>query len=211
MRVAILGLGRMGKGLARRLAGKVELSLAARSPQDAVALAESLGAEVSVRDNKRAVADAEIVILALRYPDVFVEIESGTDFTGKVIVDITNPLKPDFSGMTIGFDSSAAEEIQKAAPGARVVKAYNTIFSPLLDLPAKETADLPVFLSSDDADAANRVAELVRLSGFAPEPIGALTTARLTEPLGMLNIHMGFALKKGMHIAPTWVELAAPA
>ena len=48
---------------------------------------------------------------------------------GKVVIDITNPLTADYMGLTIGHDTSAAEEIAKAVPGAEVIKAFNTVFA----------------------------------------------------------------------------------
>ena len=204
---AIIGLGKMGKGLAKRLAGKTDLVLGSRDLDAASALAASIG-NAAVSAPEEAAARADIVIVALPYAAAL-EFVRSTDLSGKVVVDISNPLKPDFSGLTIGHTTSAAEELQAAAPLARVVKGYNTIFASLFDLPASATATIPVFVAGNDDAAVGAVAALVALSGFAVEKTGTLDAARLVEPLGMLNIRLGYGLGQGTAIAPSWTRLAA--
>lgn len=205
MTTAILGLGNMGKGLAKRLAGKTELVLGASNAAAAADFANALGA--SVTDYRSAVLAADTVILALPYP-VALELAKSLPLAGKIVIDISNPVKADYSGLSIGHTTSAAEEIAKAAPGARVVKAYNTIFASLFDTPAETTANVPVFLAGDDAAAVDAVAGLVTASGFAVEKVGGLDGARLVEPVGMLNIRFGYGLGQGTAIAPNWLKLA---
>lgn len=204
MTTAILGLGNMGKGLAARLSGKTDLILAARDPASAADLAKSTGARAM--GYKEAVAAADIIVVALPYP-VALETVKGLDLAGKVVVDMTNPLKPDFSGMSLGYTTSAAEEIAKLAPGAKVVKAFNTIFAALFSKAPAETAKVAVFLAGDDAAAVDAVADLTTKSGFFPERCGTLDAARLIEPVGMLNIKLGFMMGKGVNIAPVWVDV----
>ena len=205
MTIAIIGLGHMGKGLAQRLAGKTDLVLGARDEATATAFAATLGGKAEVTSLEAAAAKADIVVLALPYA-------AGLDFAkspalaGKILVDISNPIKPDFSGMTLGFTTSAAEQLQAAAPQSQVVKAYNTIFSSLFALPAAQTAAVPVFLAGNDEAAVAKVAELVELSGFAVEKAGTLEAARLIEPVGMLNIKLAFG-GLGTAIAPSWVRV----
>ena len=203
---AILGLGNMGKGLAQRLAGKTELVLGASNPAAATEFAASVGATGT--DYKSAVLAADIVVLALPY-GAALELAGKLPLNGKIVVDISNPVKADFSGLAIGHTTSAAEELQAAAPSAKVVKGYNTIFASLFDTPASATANVPVFLAGNDAAAVDAVAELVTASGFAVEKVGGLDGARLVEPVGMLNIRFGYGLGQGTAIAPTWLKLAA--
>ena len=128
---------------------------------------------------------------------------------GKVVVDISNPVTPDFSGLKIGHSTSAAEQIQGAAPGAKVVKAFNTIFAGLFAAPVAETRGVPVFVAGNDEAAVAQVGDLARKAGFSVENAGTLDAARLIEPVGMLNIRFGYGLGKGTAIAPAWVKLAA--
>ena len=59
-------------------------------------------------------------------------LRAAGDLDGKVVVDITNPLTADYMELTIGHQTSAAEEIQKDFPKARVVKAFNSVFAQVL-------------------------------------------------------------------------------
>jgi predicted dinucleotide-binding enzyme len=205
---AIIGLGNMGKGLAKRLAGKTNLVLASRDGAAATAFAATLPAGVRVLDQAAAIAAADIVVLALPYAAAL-EAAANPALAGKIVLDISNPLKADFSGLTIGHTTSAAEELQAAAPSAKVVKGFNTIFASLFELPAAQTAAIPVFVAGNDEAAVAAVAELVGLAGFAVEKTGGLDAARLIEPLGMLNIRLGYGLGQGTSIAPSWTKLAA--
>lgn len=202
--VAIIGLGNMGKGLARRLSGHTDLILGTRDEQAANAFAAQLDGVVAVSDQAEAAQRADLVIVALPYAAAL-DFVRQTDLAGKIVVDITNPLKADFSGLTIGHTSSAAEELQALAAGARVVKAYNTIFADLFNLPREQTRAIPVFLAGNDEAAVATTEQLVLASGFAVEKAGGLDGARLVEPLGMLNIRLGFHLGRGTGIAPAWL------
>jgi predicted dinucleotide-binding enzyme len=194
--IAILGQGNMGRGLAARLAGNATLKLGARQPQSGqIGYAE-------------AIDGADIVVLALPY-DAAIEAARTLDLNGKVVLDMTNPITADFSGLKLGHTTSAAEELQQAAPGARVVKAFNTIFASLFDAPRAATAQVPVFVAGNDEAAVSAVAGLVQSAGFAVERTGALDAARLIEPVGMLNIRLGYGLGHGTSIAPTWLRVAA--
>lgn len=206
--IAIIGLGNMGKGLAKRLAGKVDLVLASRALNAANAFAATLPAGVTVAEQDVAIAKADVVVLALPF-DAALATASNPALKGKVIIDITNPVKADFSGLSIGHTTSAAEQIQAAAPGARVVKGFNSIFAGLFDLPSEQTADVPVFVAGDDEAAVAAVANLAIKAGFAVEKTGGLDAARLLEPLGMLNIRFGYGLGRGTSIAPKWATLGA--
>jgi 8-hydroxy-5-deazaflavin:NADPH oxidoreductase len=191
MNTAIIGLGNMGKSLAKRLAGNTELTVASRDAAAAAAFAAGLKnvKSASVSD---AVAGADIVILALPYAAAL-EAAALPALKGKIVVDISNPVKPDFSGLAIGHTTSAAEEIQKAASGSQVVKAFNTIFAGVFEQSAASTKSVPVFLAGNDEASVNAVADLVGKAGFAVEKTGGLDAAKLLEPA----------------IAPNWLAIAA--
>jgi 8-hydroxy-5-deazaflavin:NADPH oxidoreductase len=206
MKIAIIGLGNMGKGIAARLAGKADLTLAARNEAAAAAVAATLPGTKSA-SIATAINGADIVVLATHYAAAL-ELAALPALQGKIVVDISNPVKPDFSGLLLGHDSSAAEEIQAVAKGAHVVKAFNTIFAGLFDAPAAATSAVPVFLAGNDAASVDAVAALVTSAGFAVEKTGGLDAARLLEHVGMLNIRFGYGLGRGTAIAPTWTVVA---
>ena len=126
-----------------------------------------------------------------------------------IVIDITNPLAADFSGLTIGHSTSAAEEIQKNAPAARIVKAFNTVFASVLQNDGKAGGQpATVFVAGDDEDALNAVANIARSAGFRSVNAGGLASARYLEPVAGFNIALGYGLGHGTDIAPTWQGIA---
>lgn len=104
------------------------------------------------------------------------------------------------SGLAIGHTTSAAEEIAKALDGARVVKAFNTVFAQVLG--DGRTTGVQVFYAGDDENAKRTVRSLIDSLRFEPIDAGPLRNARLLEPIGMLNIYLGYMAKMGTDIAP---------
>ncbi len=209
MTIAIIGAGNIGSGLARTFGRTHQVTVADKNPALASALAEKLQSEGLKVDNQAvslAVERADIVILSIPFGAVNAIADSG-DFTGKIVVDVTNPLKEDFSGLVLGFDTSAAEEIAKILGTAKVVKAFNTVFAQIYDhaLDFGGRA-VPTFIAADDTEAKEKVVELAREAGFDPVDAGPLTNARYLEPLGYLNIQFGYMLGHGTQIAPAWLS-----
>ncbi|WP_319410285.1 NADPH-dependent F420 reductase [uncultured Cohaesibacter sp.] len=210
MQVAILGAGSMGSGLASLIAtAGHEVTIGARDIAKAVSAAEAAGSSVNGGGIAAASQSADIIILALPYGAVPAVLKEAGDLTGKVVIDITNPITEDFKGLTVGHTSSAAEEIQKFIPSASVVKAFNTIFAALLPSEARANAALQVFVASDEDGAKQTVTELVSSIGFEPVDAGPLANARFLEPIGEMNIHFGFFLGRGPTVAPAWIAPSA--
>lgn len=188
MKIAIIGNGNVGSGLAAALA-KTDHDVAAYGQDD------DLGA---------AVGEADVVILATPYGTA-ADLAGKADFSGKVVVDVSNPVTEDFSGLQVGHDSSAAEEIAALLPGATVVKAFNTVFAQHYGHGLK-IGDQPVqtFVAGDDESARQTVEALATEIGLEPVDAGPLNNARYLEPLGFMNIQFGYVLGKGTEIAPRW-------
>jgi predicted dinucleotide-binding enzyme len=109
----------------------------------------------------------------------------GNQLDGKVVVDIANPVDIEtFDGLVTPPDSSAAEEIAKKAPGAKVVKAFNTTFAGTLVDGKVGSQTLDVFIAGDDEDAKETVAELAGAGGLNPIDAGPPKRARELERLG---------------------------
>jgi predicted dinucleotide-binding enzyme len=207
MNIAIIGTGNIGSGLATVVA-KTNNSVVVADRKGGEELAARLkeqGLLVQATDIKNAVAGAEIVILAVPYGAV-AGLADAADFTGKIVVDVTNPVTDDFSGLQLGHETSAAEEIEKAFKGARVVKAFNTVFAQIyaegLTLGGKP---VQTFVAADDASAKAAVLALANEVGFDARDAGALKNARYIEPLAYLNIQFGYMLGRGTLIAPVWL------
>ena len=109
--------------------------------------------------------------------------------------------------------TSAAEEIQRAVPGAKIVKAFNTVFSAVLGSQPGPDSKVQVFYAGHNAGAKDTVRLLIESIGFEPVDGGPLANARYLEPLGMLNIWMGYVGGRGTNVAPRWDTAAtlAPA
>lgn len=132
MSVAIIGTGKMGSGFARLLASQgVEVIIGGRDAAKAAQLAQEVGGGARGTDIASAVKCAELIILAVYYQKMDEAIRAAGDLKDKVLVDISNPITEDFKDLLIGHQTSAAEEIQKLAPNAKVVKAYTTLLEAL--------------------------------------------------------------------------------
>ena len=206
MNVTLIGTGNMGSALAKHLvAARHSLTLTGRDTAKGGALAQSTGAKF---ESDAPAKGAEVVIVATGYGDAISALRNAGDLTGKTIIDITNPLTPDYMGLTVGHSTSAAEEIQKAFPSAHVVKAFNTVFAQVLASgPTLSGVTVPVYLAGDDAGAKAVVEGLVKSMGFSAVDAGGLKNARYLEPLGGLNIYFGYGAGRGTSIAPVWIGI----
>ncbi|MFZ6778787.1 NADPH-dependent F420 reductase [Undibacterium sp. Ji83W] len=208
MKIAVIGTGNMGTALASLFSEvNLDVVIGHREPANAAALAAKLGAHVQAGGIEAACRLADIVFLALPFGAVADVLQAAGDLSGKVIVDITNPISADFKNLLIGHTTSAAEEIQALAPTAKVVKAFNTIFAQLLPVEARKQNILQVFVASDDAIAKDAVSQLVSKVGFEAIDAGPLSNSRFIEPIGEMNIHFGYFLGWGPTAAPTWTRL----
>lgn len=208
MNVAILGTGNMGAGLAALLAtANHEVAIGARDPAKAAALAEKIGHGAIGGGLTAAVKLADVVILALPYGAIADALKIAGDLSGKVLIDISNPITADFKALEIGHTTSAAEEIQKLAPKAIVVKAFNTIFAQLLPRDARNGKTLQVFVAGDIDVAKKQVSQIAQVLGFEPIDAGPLSNSRFIEPIGEMNIHFGYFLGQGPAVAPAWIRV----
>ena len=210
MKVTVLGSGNMGAAFVKQLsrAGH-QVTVTARNLDKALAVAQANPGAVAVAP-AGAAASADAIVLATGYGDAVSALQSLGDLRGKVVVDITNPLTADYMGLTLGHSTSAAEEIAKAAPGAEVVKAFNTVFAQVLtdgaDFGNGQT--VTVFVASDSERAKQTATALAQSMGFATVDAGGLKNARYLEPVAGFNIYLGYGAGLGTSIAPTWIQRA---
>lgn len=175
--VSIIGTGNMGQAIARVVT----------AGGNAV---EHLGPE----DAERA-PGGDVVVLAVPYPAVSDVLAAHAEhLTGKVVVDITNPLDfQTFDSLTVPADSSAAAEIAAAVPGARVLKAFNTTFAATLATGTVGDDSTTVLIAGDDAEAKDLLAAVVTAGGLRAVDAGPLRRARELEALGFLQITLAAA------------------
>ncbi|NGZ86384.1 NADPH-dependent F420 reductase [Duganella aceris] len=184
--ISIIGAGGMATAIAGRVikAGQT-VEVIVRDPAKAQAFAGQLGAGATT-GTYGATPTGDIVILAVPYSGAAPVIaDFGEALTGKVVIDITNPVASDLSGLVTPSGSSGAQETAKGlAAGAHVVKAFNTLFGPVL----AKGGQLDAFMAGDDAGAKARVAAFLESLGLRPLDIGALHMAQTLESLGLLMI-----------------------
>jgi predicted dinucleotide-binding enzyme len=206
MTLTIVGYGNVGSGLAKQFvkAGH-QVTLTGRSLDKAQAVAESLGAQALPID--QAAKNVEVLVLAVPYDQAPAALATLGDLKGKVIVDVSNPLTADYMGLTVGFSSSAAEEIAKLVPTAHVVKAFNTLFAQVMHEGAGfGDAKGSVFFAGDEAKAKDTVQALIESIDFDAVDAGGLKNARYLEPVAGLNIYFGYGAGLGTQIAPAWLK-----
>jgi predicted dinucleotide-binding enzyme len=198
MSISIIGTGSMASALAgRALAGGNAVEIIGRDATKAEELAGALGGATVGPAGAAPVGD--IVILAVPYASALAVIgEYGDALTGKVIVDITNPITPDFTGFLTPEGSFGAQEIAKAAPAdALVVKAFNTLPSDVLAAGSAAGRPLDVFIAGDDALAKEDVSAFVESLGMRPLDTGPLSMARALEHATLL--HLGLVTHSVKH------------
>ncbi|WP_053160537.1 NADPH-dependent F420 reductase [Pseudomonas sp. P1.8] len=208
MKITVIGTGNMGSGFAKQLsAAGHSVRVTGRDILKAEALADQYP-NVSAHGAAEALADSEVVVIATGYVDAVPALQSLGDLGGKIVIDITNPLSADYMSLTMGHDTSAAEEIAKALPQVHIVKAFNTLFAQVLvDGPKFENEQRgSVFVAADNERAKQTAVSLAQSMGWNTVDAGGLVNARYLEPLAGLNIYLGYGAGLGTSIAPVWLN-----
>jgi len=196
MNVTIIGAGNMGRGIGTRaVAGGHSVTFVDANPETAEKAAADVrtsaknGAKVSTASLGDAVL-GDVVVLAVWYgTNIEIAKQLGAKLAGKVVVDIANPLNSTYDGLATAPDSSSAEDLAKVvAPGAKVVKAFNTTFAGTLLAGQVAGQPLDVFIAGDDSEAKARVSQLVTDGGMRAIDTGALHRARQIESMQLLQI-----------------------
>lgn len=207
MKLGVIGSGNIGKGIGS-WAAKLgyDVTFSAKTEAGAKAAAQAAGHSAKAGNVRGAVEAADLVLLAVPYgavKQVLTEIKPLLG--GKTVIDVTNALSADFSSLTLGFTTSAAEEIAKLVPDAHVVKAFNTVFAQVYasQNPMIHGKAISVFVAGDNKEATEKVQTLIAKMGFDMVNAGPLKSARNIEPLAMLNISLGYGQGLGTSIGFT--------
>jgi predicted dinucleotide-binding enzyme len=188
---AIIGTGNVGKALGTsflRAGHKVTyIASTAASTQEAVRIVGGESAD-SIAD---AVRDADAIVLAIPYSAVEqVATELAPVVGDKLVIDVTNPLNADSTGLATREGQSAAEYIAELLPGARVVKAFNTLFASVQENPNTHGVEIDALFATDDARAREQTADLLRTLSFRPVFVGPLARAHELESIAFMNISL---------------------
>ena len=178
MSYSIIGAGKVGQAIARAFARKgIEVAIASRrSPEALAPVAKAIGPTIIPKSLQDAVK-AEIVLLAVPFGTQKDVAKAGKSWQGKIVIDVTNAygVAPEELG---NLPSSVV--ISQAFPGARLVKAFNSLTAETLaEDPNVKGGRRVVFLSSDDESAASEVAALIEQLDFAPVQLGKLAEGGL--------------------------------
>jgi 8-hydroxy-5-deazaflavin:NADPH oxidoreductase len=207
MNIAIIGTGNVGQALgASFIRAGHTVTYAAQDTTKTTKVAAATGA-AAASSPAVAVAATDVVVIAVPWgPAEGVAREIASAVNGKVVIDATNPLKADYSGLAT---DNGAEQLAALLPGARVVKAFNTLFASVQANPETHGTTVDGLFATDDETARATVAELLASIGLRPVHVGPLAAARELEALAWLNIRLNMITNGDWQ--STYVLVGAPA
>ena len=188
MKIGMIGAGEVAISIARYALGAgCEVLLSSRRPESALtSIVAELGAGASSGTIRQA-ASADIVLLAVPWPNVEAALADLPPWNGRILIDATNPfasVEPELVLADLG-DRGASEIVADWAPGARVVKAFNSI--PMIHFnagPRLGDARRVLFLSGDDVEAKAQIGGLIERFGFAVIDLGGLRAGGRMQQAG---------------------------
>jgi 8-hydroxy-5-deazaflavin:NADPH oxidoreductase len=200
MKIGIIGGGNIASGLSKFWAknGHELMFSFSRDEQKLKELAASVSATAQVGTSAAAVQFADVVLLAVPWSAVSEALQAAGSLEGKILFSCVNALKPELSGMAVGTTTSAAEEIAKLAPGARVVEGL-PLFAEVLQSgdTSFNGAKATVFYCGDDTEAKTIVAGLLEETAVEAIDVGGISMARYIEPAMMLLIQLASMQQMG--------------
>src|SRR3990172_5235149 len=205
MNIGIIGAGTVGGTLGRAWARRGhQILYGVRDPSEGRVreLREKLGADAKVGTGAGAAAFGEVILLATPWSGTEQALRSAGNLSGKIVLDATNPLKADLSGLALGHTTSGGEQVAAWAAGAKVVKIFNTTgFGNMENPKYGETAATMFYCGGDEAAKAaggrgggggGGGARLAADLGFELVDAGPLAQARTLEPLALLWISLAY-------------------
>ena len=190
MNIGILGAGNVGGTLGEAFAKvghNVCFGVRDAGSAEVKALLDRMQGRGSAGSLADAAAFGTVVVNALPWGAVK-DALLPLDLKGKTLLDCTNPLMPDLAGLEVGTTTSGGEQVASWAPGASVVKIFNTTGYDNMADPTYKGQGISMFYCGDDADAKKIAAGLAQEIGFSPMDAGPLTNARVLEPYALLWI-----------------------
>jgi predicted dinucleotide-binding enzyme len=202
MRIAVIGSGSVGAGLARSWSGLGHsVVIGSRSPESEriIELVASIGNGVSAAGLAESAVEADVIVMAVPWSAAEVSVAALGDLSGRVIIDAMNPFVKGLN-LGIGHTSSGGEQLAEWASAAHVVKALNIVDARLLDGRQLDDREISIPICGDDAEAKSVVAGLIGELGFDVIDAGKLEISRLLEPLCLLMIKLSMKKSLGAEI-----------
>lgn len=213
MRIGILGSGLMGGKLGTIFtsAGHEVVFSYARSRQKLEQLASEAGDKARAGTPAEAVAQADVVLLAVHWTRVDEVLAQAGPLAGKILLSCSMPMSADDSELVIGHTSSGAEALAAKMPDAHVVSAFTTapseVFFPVFERRGQKTPPDLVYCGDHKA-AKHTVAGLIRDVGFNPVDLGELAMARHVEPFVLLVARIAYNGQGGPELAYRFEHLS---
>ncbi len=204
VKVGVLGSGDVGKVLAGGfLKLGHEVKIGSRSPEKLSEWEAGAGEGASTGTFADAAKFGDIIVLATlgEGAQSAIEMAGAANFDGKVVIDATNPL--DFSTgapqLSIGFNDSLGERVQRWLPKARIVKAFNTVGNPHMIHPDFPGGPPTMFIAGNDPDAKELVTQVCEAWGWEVADLGGIEASRYLEPMCMAWVVYGIRTGQWNH------------
>ena len=196
MKIGILGAGNIGGNLGRRWAAAGHtIRFGVPDPAKSKALVDEIGNGAAAGDVASACAFGEVVVLSVPWGAVPAALGAAGDLKGKVLIDATNAVKW-ADGPEPAVEGASVQKVKEMCPGARVVKAFNTLGAEHILDPKVGGLPADVFICTDDEAARATVRKLAEEIGFSVVDMGPLRNALLTEHIALAWIYL--AMKGGL-------------
>jgi predicted dinucleotide-binding enzyme len=162
----------------------------------------SIGPAAAADDVAGAAAAGEVVVLATPWAATEQALrQASSNLADKILIDCTNPLKPDLSGVLVGLNDSGGEQVARWAPRAMVFKTLNQTGFENMTGPSFQGGKPAMFVCGNDDRSKPVVIDLISQLGFEVIDAGVLSVCRMLEPYALLWIHMAHVRKLGTHFA----------
>lgn len=199
MKIGILGSGDVGKALARGFASRNhEVMISSREPGKLQDFVSGQGGKIRSGSFEEAARFGELIVIATLFSGTkhALELAGPANCSGKAVIDCTNPLRFEEGKMpqlSLGFDNSAGEEVQRWLPGAKVVKAFNIIGNQFMVDPQLPGGPPTMFIAGNDDAAKKTVTQLIESLGWqgAVSDLGGIEESRYLEPMCIVWVHYG--------------------
>lgn len=204
MKIGIIGAGMVGGSLAAGWAHHDhDLVIGVRNASDPRhrKLVDACRGQASLGTVRDAATFGPVVALATPWISTEDALQAAGDLSGRILLDCTNPFSHDASGLLLGRDGSGGEQVARWAPGARVVKIFNSTGHGNMVDPLYPEGAATMLYCGDDNEAKALASELAADLGFEPIDAGPLVKARLLEPLALLWLTLAFERDLGTNLA----------
>jgi 8-hydroxy-5-deazaflavin:NADPH oxidoreductase len=206
VKVGVLGSGPVGQSLGSGfIRSGYEVKIGTRDPKKLAQWLRGAGEGASVGSFEDAARFGDLLVLGTKWTGTenAVRLAGKGNFSGKVLIDVTNPLVFDKVGeppkLGVGFPDSAGQTVQRWLPDAKVVKAFNIITASKMAAPVFEDGGADMIIAGDDGSAKKTVTGILSGWGWGVIDVGGIEQAYIPEAVAMLWIRYGFMTNTWTH------------